>query len=346
MLWNWLTTAEHSSNASMQETMKSASQLRGHLERIELMQKNILAHPLPDSVAQAKILTDIKTEVARIIKGDATYVAQVHHAVLPSIQNLHDSYTIQHKKHLDLQRDTFLEQQVIMKNSLLQHSKENKQQQIGDDSPLAEDTLELSDSLDLTGTGSTAMSNEMKTNDMSEVRMLLERRIDFQQSDYSDFLHKCKLTTTVTGGLEEKTVYSQMVSLFIINTRTALTSSLKRGLADTLDYFAKENSIGIIFSQPENFDYWRSIFADATAKDKKWYWINTLVLLPEVVLQVSAPKLRTVAEHCLVFSRKKSVDVNMPELLNMYANDAGSFNTNIVHNVKVTLLFMIMSYYG
>jgi hypothetical protein len=88
-------------------------------------------------------------------------------------------------------------------------------------------------------------------------------------------------------------------------------------------------------------------FADATSKEKKWHWLNDLVLLPDVVLQVNAPKLRTVAEHCLIFLRNKLfLDVNMPDLLSFYGNDAGRFNTNIVYNVKVTLLFIIMGFYG
>jgi hypothetical protein len=345
MLFNWLSRGEHSSNAALKESMRSAQQLRGHLDRIKLMQSMFNTHPLPDVDAQRKLLSDVDVEVKRILIGDALYVGQSHHAVLPSVQNLSDSYAIQRQRHLDAQRLAFKDQQIKIHESLVEHSQSERIRSSDEENDDAAATASLENTSGVssgsTGSSLTTLTDEPDSkSSMSEVRNLLKRRVDYQNAACTEFMETCKLTQA--GSLDEKTVYSSMVRLFVINTKaTSSSSSFKRGLAECLDYFSKENSTAVVFASPDYFELWRSIFCEITSKEKKWYWVNTIILLPDYSNNpnnLNTTKLRTVAEQCMIFSRNKTIDVNMEELMTLYESDAekpASFNSNVVHNVKV-----------
>ena len=184
--------------------------------------------------------------------------------MLPSVQNLSNSYAIQRQRHLDAQRLAFKDQQIKIHESLVEHSQSERIRSSDEENDDAAATASLENTSGVssgsTGSSLTTLTDEPDSkSSMSEVRNLLKRRVDYQNAACTEFMETCKLTQA--GSLDEKTVYSSMVRLFVINTKaTSSSSSFKRGLAECLDYFSKENSTAVVFASPDYFELWRSIF--------------------------------------------------------------------------------------
>jgi hypothetical protein len=102
--------------------------------------------------------------------------------VLPSVQNLSNSYAIQRQRHLDAQRLAFKDQQTKIHESLVEQSQSERIRSLDEENDDAAATASLENTSGVssgsTGTSLTTLTDESDSKiSMSEVRNLLKRQV-------------------------------------------------------------------------------------------------------------------------------------------------------------------------
>jgi hypothetical protein len=282
---------------------------------------------LEDNEAQVHLLKDLDLEVSLIQGGDEERVKLCNLVMLPTVQHISDSYHIQQKKALDAHRARLEASSLVLKDGLSNIPLASREAP-ADESEVAATLEEMTDEIDI------ERKNDLEDNWL-KARTDIERKVDFNNSDFSDLLHECRLTGS--DSVVKSKPYEKTVELFIIDTRQLLTASLKRTIAETLDFFGKENSIAFVFCQPVQFEFWRATFTEATAKSSKWIWHHTLVLLSKPPKNSARAKLKLVSEFGLVFGRNKELIVNSAEFLSKFGESDFAL-TDVLSDIKVCIV--------
>ena len=97
----WLTTSEHN-GVACKAAMITATRLRIHLQSIKLIRNNFLSFRIPASSAagaQEKLVEDLDAVAQQIRAPDVTKYAD--QCILPSVQNIQDTYSNLQQRVLD-----------------------------------------------------------------------------------------------------------------------------------------------------------------------------------------------------------------------------------------------------
>ena len=339
----WLTTSEHMDGAACKAAMSTATRLRIHLQSIKLIRNNFISFPIPASSAagaQEKLVKDLDAVMQQIRCGSPDITKYADQCILPSVQNIQDTYSNLQQRVLDEARRKVEAQGLALAKTLTANISEPDATEVAEkdcdqDTDIPTELIDSQSLLELEPISEDSLNDQLAR--LQEIRLANCRRalsavIDLQSYSLGDFYEQCNNPS------KEIKLYSAGVNVFIIDNKTSgLNAGLARTIQSMLEYFSKESSTALVFSEPRSFDFWKSVFCENAKKHLKWNWIQTVVIIPEqsAATVASNDKLKTVTEFMMVFSRLSSVQFkhNVAELLVSFGEQRPyGYNVNVIQS--------------